>query len=384
MKYIEKNKKILIFCDYFLPGTKAGGPVRSITNLIEILKKYTDISVITRNHDWGEKKRYSGVESNKWNATKSYNIFYIDKKLITYFNISKFILSGKYDIVYLNSIFSIFSFLTILTFYLKKPHLKLIIAPRGELNENALKLKSFKKKIYLFIIALVVKKIKMTWQATNELEYKNILNNFGGNSSICLTSNIPNQNQINLCASNKISGILRLLFVSRIDKMKNLNFILELLKSFDQPGISLDIYGSSNDQNYYNKCLSLAQSFDNVKITFRGYVDYENISYAIESYDFFILPTLGENFGHAIFESLSYGIPVIISDKTPWHTLATTKVGWFLSLDNKNEWINVIKECIEMDNQTYATISKNAWNFANEYMMSPTITKQIMDLFELN
>ena len=37
--------------------------------------------------------------------------------------------------------------------------------------------------------------------------------------------------------------------------------------------------------------------------------------------DVFLLPTGGENFGHAIFEALSCGVPVLISDQTPWRGL---------------------------------------------------------------
>jgi len=35
-------------------------------------------------------------------------------------------------------------------------------------------------------------------------------------------------------------------------------------------------------------------------------------------FDIFVLPTLGENFGHAIAEALSVGCPVIVTDTTPW------------------------------------------------------------------
>jgi len=39
----------------------------------------------------------------------------------------------------------------------------------------------------------------------------------------------------------------------------------------------------------------------------------------LADYDAFIFPTLGENFGHVIIESLSAGCPVLCSDQTPWN-----------------------------------------------------------------
>ena len=41
--------KILLFIDWFLPGTKSGGPVRSYANLISHFKDDYDFYVITRN-----------------------------------------------------------------------------------------------------------------------------------------------------------------------------------------------------------------------------------------------------------------------------------------------------------------------------------------------
>ena len=36
------------------------------------------------------------------------------------------------------------------------------------------------------------------------------------------------------------------------------------------------------------------------------------------AHDLFVFPTLGENFGHVIYESLMCGTPVLVSDNTPW------------------------------------------------------------------
>ena len=48
----------------------------------------------------------------------------------------------------------------------------------------------------------------------------------------------------------------------------------------------------------------------------------ETIVEALGRSDLFLLPTGGENFGHAIFEALACGVPALISDQTPWRGLA--------------------------------------------------------------
>jgi glycosyltransferase involved in cell wall biosynthesis len=46
-------------------------------------------------------------------------------------------------------------------------------------------------------------------------------------------------------------------------------------------------------------------------------------------YDAFVLPTLGENVGHVIAESLSASCPVICSDETPWTDLLGREEEWW-------------------------------------------------------
>ncbi len=60
------------------------------------------------------------------------------------------------------------------------------------------------------------------------------------------------------------------------------------------------------------------------------------------STDLFLLPTAGENFGHAIFEALSSGVPALISDQTPWRGLAEAKAGFDLALAEPDRWVDAI------------------------------------------
>jgi len=55
-----------------------------------------------------------------------------------------------------------------------------------------------------------------------------------------------------------------------------------------------------------------------VRVSYCGVVRPAEVQAVFALYDAFILPTLGENFGHAIGESLSAGCPVLCSQLTPW------------------------------------------------------------------
>ena len=43
--------RVLVVADYYLPGFRAGGPVRAISNTISRLASGTDFFVVTRDHD---------------------------------------------------------------------------------------------------------------------------------------------------------------------------------------------------------------------------------------------------------------------------------------------------------------------------------------------
>ena len=97
--------------------------------------------------------------------------------------------------------------------------------------------------------------------------------------------------------------------------------------------------------------------------------------------NFFILPTLGENFGHAIYEALGTGTPVIISNTTPWKNLEERKAGWDISLNNQEKFIEVLNRCYEMDNDEYKKWSEGAYNYAKEYYDENDPTEKFLEMF---
>jgi hypothetical protein len=62
---------------------------------------------------------------------------------------------------------------------------------------------------------------------------------------------------------------------------------------------------------------------------------------------------LNENHGHVIVEAWQAGLPVIISDQTPWHGLVESRSGWDLLL-NPRQWIDTVQHCVDMDEVDYS------------------------------
>ena len=77
---MTKKPKILIFIDWYFPGYKAGGPVRSCFNMIAHLKLHYEFFVVTGNTEYTESIPYSDIKFNHWlMGPNGEKIMYLDK-----------------------------------------------------------------------------------------------------------------------------------------------------------------------------------------------------------------------------------------------------------------------------------------------------------------
>jgi glycosyltransferase involved in cell wall biosynthesis len=95
----------------------------------------------------------------------------------------------------------------------------------------------------------------------------------------------------------------------------------------------------------------------------------------------FLFPTHGENFGHVIIESLSSGLPVLISDQTPWHDVTTYQAGFDVSNDDVEKYRQILNKFVQMNDKEYDIFRKGALNYANDYFNDSNILDQNRLLF---
>jgi glycosyltransferase involved in cell wall biosynthesis len=162
----------------------------------------------------------------------------------------------------------------------------------------------------------------------------------------------------------KKSGQVKMIFLSRFMKKKNFKWLLENISNI-RGELEIDIYGPLEDAEYWSKCEKIIATLpENIKVEAKGSVPHEEVLATLVKYHFFIMPTLGENFGHIFLESLAAGCPLIISDKTPWLNLEEKQIGWDLTLEEPEVWSEKLNYCISLDQTEYSWLSNNARQFA--------------------
>ncbi len=376
-------KSILILSDWYIPGYKAGGPIRSCSAFVDKFRNNFKISIVTSDRDLGENIPYKNITSDKWiNLYTDTKIIYLSKGRANFRSIKQIISYETYDFIYLNSMYSYyFSILPLILVLLSGNFKKIVLAPRGMLSKGSLSIKFWKKKLFISLFRFLRLHSKIIFHATNIKEKHDIERVFGFMTKIVQINNIIDKPSEKAIKNKEEKSIINMVSVTRVSPVKNILYLLELIKN-SHCEIKLSIYGSTNDISYYNKCLSyLNNNGLKDRVSFQEEVPHKEIKSILARAHFFILPSLGENFGYAIYESMASGTPVIISDKTPWRELEERKAGWDIPLEQKNNFVEVINKCAAMDQEEYNEWSLGAYNYAKEYYEKNDPTRAYLELF---
>ncbi|MBK7107125.1 MAG: glycosyltransferase [Ignavibacteriae bacterium] len=389
------KKTILVFIGHYLPGYKSGGPVRTISNMLDLLGKEFNFWIITRDRDSLDNKPYENIKVNEWNDGPNCKIFYMANNfsLFTNYKLVRHLFGGslitviksiEFDQYYLNSLLDVnFSTKIILLWKLKLlPQKPILLAPRGELMEGALSIKPLKKRIFLSITKLLNLYKNIIWHASSEYEAVDIKREFGSNEKIKIALDVPNYNLKSdyVRTHLKEKGKLKILFISTIVPKKNLKFAIEVLNKVEGNFI-IDIYGPIKDQKYWKECLNAIDGKIKNKVSYIGIIPNDRIHEIYPNYNLFFFPTLGENYGHVIYESLFYGCPVLCTaGKTPWDKLDSFNAGWNLNILKPKKFVEQIEKLIEFNSPDYQNIIRGCNSYLN-YFKKDNIVNTNIELF---
>ena len=382
---MSNKLNVLGFINHYLPAYKAGGPVRTLSNMVDILGDDICFNIVTKDRDLGDKQPFKHIRLNQWVETGKAKVLYLSPDKQTFGTIRKLIESSVFNLIYLNSFLS--PDFTVKLLLLRRlnliPKLPVIVAPRGEFSPGHLAIKRWKYLPYIYCSKLFSLYHNIVWQASSEYEKDDLIHWFGEFSLIIFAPDLqsPNRHEIKSEPYKKRTGQLKIVFLSRISPKKNLDGALRMLQGI-HGNVTFTILGPVGDRNYWNKCRMLIDKLpDNITVVYKGSILHENVIGELRNHDLFFLPTHGENYGHVIFEALSAGCPVLISDQTPWRNLVQKGIGWDIPLKDNSSFLNIIQDCVKMEGQTHFKFSNNARNFCKEYLKNNELVQMNKNLF---
>lgn len=354
--------KMIIVADYFLPGSKAGGPIRSIANFVDNYRETIELFVFTRDRDFGDSMPYSGGATDAWVDRYGVKVYYCSPGNYNARNLRRISKEISADALYLNSMMSVVT-RGVLLYVARGIRLapRVILATRGELNSAALSFKRFRKVIYLKLMRALRVDGSILFHASSELERDAITSHFPA-ATVSTAMPIPRKPLPRSDKRRESVGV-RFIFASRVSRMKNLKFLLGCLSEIKEADWSLKIHGAIDDQDYWDECIVPLQMCGG-RVEYCGAYDNSDVRSIYANADFMLLPTLGENFGHSIYESAVYATPFVISDQTPWGPEKCADAGLVVPLE-ASAWTDCLGDCCTMPKSRYEQMSDGCLNLAS-------------------
>lgn len=350
---------VFITIPWFHPAYKAGGPVQSIANMVTVLDEGFRFFIFCGDTD------LNGVaievpERNTWLPYNDYTQVMYASKQGRGALLLKEIKKISPDLLYMVGLYA-YDF-TWLPLQQGKAGRK-VLSVRGMLHPGALSQKSLKKKLYIGAMKVLGLQHKCSWQASDAQEADYIRAQFG-NVNIFTAGNFPRL-FARLSLPAKVPGSLYLISLALISPMKNILLVLQALQQ-QEATILYHICGPVKDESYWQECQAAIASLPpNIIVKMQGDVPPTQVADILAQGQVFILPSKSENYGHAIIEALSAGLPVITSHHTPWQNLQEEQAG--INVDTSPATIgNAIRFFAELDTAGMEAYAAGAASYARK------------------
>ena len=364
--------------------------MRMVLNIVERFHDRYDFYVVTRNYDSKSNRTpYSDIVENDWNSIANSKVFYLTDGQLRTSVFKKLIDEVGPSIIFLNSSFST---PTVVFLWGRRRGLfkdiPVIVSPCGSLAPACLEIKRSKKRLFLTLAKAVRLYKDVIWKASFDVELREVRKEFGKLANVVVAPDLtpasifpefsPGSKPV------KAPGSVRLVYFSRIERKKNLRFLLESLGRISSGDVQLQVIGPIDEEKYWQECFDAIERLPkNVKVEYMGPRPQPEALQMMAASHFFVLPTQNENFGYVFLESLSAGCPNITSDQTVWTDLEDRNAGWRIPLNEVENWDATLQRCLEMDHAEYQAISQAARAYAADWLNNSENETQTENLFRL-
>lgn len=171
----------------------------------------------------------------------------------------------------------------------------------------------------------------------------------------------------------------RLLFVGRLTKVKNLEFLIDAMAKVDNKETELLIIGYGELKKDLEKLIK-DNDIKNIKLFTNVQREYMPEEYSKAS--FLILPSISEGQPLVILESLASGTPIIVSDIPSLKEMVdSSNAGYVFKSNDIESLVYKINNAINISNERYMTLSKNAREYAEAKFSWDKTANQIKEIY---
>lgn len=372
-------KKILVVIGTYLPGYNAGGPVRSIKNLVDALGKEYEFRILTTDRDLGEKEPYRDVRTGEWTSVEGARVFYVAPGGFS----KEAVLNAAREVscIYVCGCFNDYARQVLRLNRRGKLKAKVVIASMGLFTPGAFAIKKTKKSVYMVLLRRFGWLNNIVWSATSDEEVLDIRRVAGQNAVCRIATDLPRKMTDDCRGISKKTAEIKIIFLSRISFEKNLSYAIDILEGV-KGTVSFDIYGPVQDEGYWKECMNKIKKLpENVVCTYKGSVPSEEVEDVFSRYHIMLLPTRGENYGHVIAEAMAAGCVPVISDRTPWKELEKRKAGFVIGLEQPEQFTAAVQKLTDMGEE-YQQYRLEAFRMAKELNRTEENLQMYRDLFD--
>lgn len=379
--------KVLHITPWYAPAWSSGGTAVAATNLCEALVKLDcDVTVFTTLDSGGG----NFLAKNSFNKIrKGVKVFYFNcgifksrfrsAALSLEMFIKIFNNANSFDLIHIHSTRHIYGIATlIICKIINKPY---IVTPHGSLmkywmNEIGY---PFFKKLYSKLIDKYVLRNASKIHFLCKYEYESSKKFSFNNNFFLLPNGIkiieePIQNEKN-------ENHLKLLSVARIHPQKNLLELIKAVSLFKKDEVSLDIFGSVYDKDYYKLCISYINKNCKKKIRLKKPLPKKEILKIYKNYDLFCMPSIVEGISMALIEAASNGLPALITRGVAnYKEILFDKSGILTKRDYQDIYKNILE--IYQNREKLIEMKKNAYLSSQKRYDISKVSKELLKTYK--
>lgn len=319
---------------------------------------------------------------------RSYTKFKFLHPILDQLRFIKKLLFGKFDIVHINPSLKLKSFIRdgLFIFWAKINKVPVIVFIHGWDESFCHKIAGllyfFFKQTYNrsdcfillandFKLELIKKGIKQPIHLLSTAVDDSLSKNF------FLYSKINHINSIN---------IIKILFLSRIEKQKGIFETIDAYKLLLNKGYHI-VLSIAGDGNNYNDVLEyIAQNNLQNHINILGYVTGEQKQKALQEHDIYCLPSYSEGMPTSVLEAMAFGMPVVTTPVGGLKDFFQDEKMGYLAHSTQPEEIASCLEKLIKNKDALCDIAEYNYNYAHENFMASKVAtklKSIYDSFDL-